>query len=82
MHGRGGYADRVNNCSIGILFGVAGNTDRLFISGNPELKNRVMWTEKEGLYILPPDLNYADIGNSTVEIMGFSRIGDGTLARS
>lgn len=74
-----GYADRVNNCSIGILFGVAGNTDRLFISGNPSLKNRVMWSEKEDFTYFP-DLNYADIGNSTVEIMGFSRLGDGTLA--
>ena len=74
-----GYADRVNNCTIGILFGVAGNTDRLFISGNPNYKNRVFWSEKEDFTYFP-DLNYADIGNSTVEIMGFSRLGDGTLA--
>lgn len=74
-----GYADRVNNCTIGILFGVAGNTDRLFISGNPNYKNRVLWSEKEDFTYFP-DLNYADCGNSTVEIMGFSRLGDGTLA--
>ncbi len=74
-----GYADRVNQSTIGILFGVAGNTDRLFVSGNSNYKNRVFWSEKEDFTYFP-DLNYADVGNSTVEIMGFSRLGDGTLA--
>lgn len=74
-----GYADRVNQSTIGILFGVAGNTDRLFTAGNPNYKNRVFWSEKEDFTYFP-DLNFADTGNSTVEIMGFSRLGDGTLA--
>ncbi len=31
-----GYADRVNHCTIGAMFGVNGANDRLFISGNPD----------------------------------------------
>ena len=34
-----GYADRVNKCRIGIQFGVNGATDRLFLSGSPQLIN-------------------------------------------
>ena len=34
-----GYADRINKCRIGIQFGVNGATDRLFLSGSPQLIN-------------------------------------------
>ena len=34
-----GYADRINQCCVGIQFGVNGASDRLFLAGNPALIN-------------------------------------------
>src|SRR5699024_3079208 len=34
-----GYADRINKCDVGALFGVGGAADRLFLSGNGEFPN-------------------------------------------
>ena len=34
-----GYADRINKCRFGTLFGVNGAADRLFLSGNPDFVN-------------------------------------------
>jgi len=31
-----GYADRINHCTIGAMYGVNGAHDRIFISGNPD----------------------------------------------
>lgn len=31
-----GYADRINHCTIGTMFGVNGAHDRIFLSGNPD----------------------------------------------
>ena len=36
-HSNEGYLERIMNCNFGILFGVDGNTDRLFLSGNSGL---------------------------------------------
>ena len=38
-HSVDGYLDRIANCNFGILFGVNGNSDRLFVSGNSEFAN-------------------------------------------
>ena len=79
-----GYADRINHCTIGAMFGVNGAHDRIFISGNPgggedELgnhytyKNCDWWCEQyDPTYW--PDLNYSKLGSDTSAIMGYSII--------
>ena len=79
-----GYSDRINNCSIGAMFGVNGAHDRIFISGNPgggedeegnhfTYKNCDWWCEQyDPTYW--PDLNYSKLGSDTSAIMGYSII--------
>ena len=35
-----GYADRIKKCTTGILYGVNGAMDRLFLTGNPDYPNQ------------------------------------------
>lgn len=68
-----GYADRINKCNIGILFGVNGATDRLFLSGNPDYPNQDWYS---GQYDLTywPDTGYSNVGTEKSAIMGYSII--------
>lgn len=68
-----GYADRINKCNIGILFGVNGATDRLFLSGNPDYPNQDWYS---GQYDLTywPDTGYSKVGTEKSAIMGYSII--------
>ena len=70
-----GYADRINKCCIGILFGVNGATDRIFLSGNPEHINYDWYCD----YNNPsywPDTGYATLGTAKSAIVGYSIIND------
>lgn len=74
-----GYTDRVKNCAFGILFGTNGNTDRLFLSGNPDFCNVEFFSEAgDFTYFL--DTNAPIIGSDSSAIMGFARLSDSTLA--
>ncbi len=68
-----GYADRINKCTIGVLFGVNGAADRLFLSGNPDYPNYDWYS---GQYDLSywPDTGYSKIGTAKSAIMGYSII--------
>lgn len=68
-----GYADRVNKCTIGILFGVNGASDRLFLSGNPDYPNQDWYS---GQYDLTywPDTGYSKLGSEKSAVMGYSII--------
>ena len=68
-----GYADRINKCCIGILFGVNGAADRLFLSGNPDYPNQDWYS---GQYDLTywPDTAYSKLGTAKSAIMGYSII--------
>ena len=79
-----GYADRINHCTIGAMFGVNGAHDRIFISGNPgggedeegnhyTYKNCDWWCEQYNPTYWP-DLNYSKLGSDTSAIMGYSII--------
>lgn len=74
-----GYADRINNVEFGIMFGINGNPDRLFVAGNEEFPNTDFYSEMEDLTYFG-DLSSATIGMSDSKIVAYSRLGDGTLA--
>lgn len=68
-----GYADRINKCSIGALFGVNGAADRLFLSGNPEYINQDWYSgQNDPTYF--PDVGYSVLGTPKSAIMGYSII--------
>lgn len=73
-----GYADRIANCSFGTLFGVNGNTDRLFLSGNSDYPNADFYSETDDFTYFA-DLNTATMGSDSVPIRGYGRLSDSTL---
>lgn len=77
-HAVEGYADRITSCEFGILFGVSGNTDRLFLSGNPDYPNVDFHSEMDD-YTYFGDLNTASMGSDSVAVKGFARLSDSTL---
>ena len=68
-----GYKDRVSKCTIGTLFGVGGASDRLFLSGNPDLPN---WDFYSGQFdpTYFPDTGYSVIGSAASAIIGYALI--------
>lgn len=74
-----GYAERINNTNIGIMFGINGNPDRLFVAGNEKYPNYDFYSAMDNLTYFG-DLNSSVIGSSDSKIVGYSRLGDGTLA--
>jgi hypothetical protein len=80
-----GYADRVNNCRFGILFGVNGANDRMFVSGNPgkgldgdnKPYSYINYDWYSGQYdpTYFPDTGYSKLGADSSAIMGYSIIG-------
>ena len=70
-----GYADRINKCNIGVLYGPNGNLNRLFVSGNPDTQyaNYQWYSEaKDPTYF--PDTNYQLIGTAKSAIVGYTII--------
>lgn len=68
-----GYADRVNKCSIGTLFGVNGALDRLFLSGNPDFVNYDWFSQQyDPTYF--PDTGYSQLGSDSSAVIGYSII--------
>ena len=72
------YAKRIMNCNFGILFGVDGNTDRLFLSGNSDYPNIDFHSEEDD-YTYFGDLNTASFGSDSVPVNGYARLSDSTL---
>lgn len=68
-----GYADRVLKCDIGILFGVNGASDRLFLSGNPDYPNQD-WYSGQYDTTYWPDTGYSQLGTAGSAIIGYSII--------
>lgn len=68
-----GYADKINKCTIGTLFGVNGAADRLFLSGNPDFINQDWYSgQNDPTYF--PDVGYSVLGTPKSAIMGYSII--------
>lgn len=77
-HSVDGYLDRITNCNFGILFGVSGNTDRLFVSGNKDFANIDFHSEADDFTYFG-DLNTSSMGSSSVAVAGYGRLSDSTL---
>ena len=68
-----GYSDRINKCTIGILYGVNGASDRLFASGNPDYINYDWYSAQyDPTYFT--DTSYSMLGTSASAIVGYSII--------
>lgn len=77
-----GYADRINHCTIGAMFGVNGANDRLFVSGNPDqgvngdgdLYTFINcdWFSQQYDPTYFADTWYSKLGSDTSAIMGYS----------
>ena len=70
-----GYAQRIDGCTVGALFGVNGAQDRLFLSGNPLYPN-YDWhcALSDPTYFA--DVDYAALGQRSSSIMGYSVLND------
>ena len=66
-----GYADKINKCGIGILFGVNGASDRLFLSGNPDFPN-YDWFSGQFDPTYFADTAYSQMGTGKSAIVGYS----------
>ncbi len=77
-HSVDGYSDRIANCCFGVLFGVNGNTDRLFLAGNTDYPNIDFHSEADD-YTYFGDLNTASMGSDSAPINGYGRLSDSTL---
>lgn len=66
-----GHADEINACRFGILYGVNGAMDRVFLSGNPDKRNVDWWSEyRDPSYL--GDTFYATLGQESSAIVGYS----------
>lgn len=70
---REGYAERINKCSVSILYGVSGMSDRLFVSGNSEYKNQDWYSQMDDPTYFG-DTWYGTIGQDDAPIVGYSII--------
>jgi len=66
-----GYADRINKCTTGILYGVNGAADRLFLTGNPDYPNQD-WYSAQYDFTYIQDTSYSRLGSDSSQIMGYS----------
>lgn len=71
----GDYSDRVNKCSVSVLYGASGQINRLFVSGNPDYPNYIWYSDLNNPFYFP-DLNYLTCGQEIGSIVGFSIVSD------
>lgn len=68
-------SDVINQMRFGIVYGVNGGMDRLFLAGNPAEPTTDRWSEwNDPTYF--PDINYSDLGQDGAPIIGYSVLGD------
>lgn len=68
-----GYTDKINKCTIATLYGVKGNSNMLFLSGNSDFPN-YEWNSKQNDATYFPDLNYNVVGQDNSAIVGYSLV--------
>lgn len=66
-----GYFDRIANCRFAIAYGINGNYDRVFISGNSEYPNTDWFSQKDDITYFP-DNNYSVLGSDASPINGYA----------
>lgn len=78
-HKEEGYSERIASCRFGVLFGTSGNTDRLFLAGNPDFPNVDFYSAMDD-YTYFEDVNTVSLGSDGYAILGYARLADNTLA--
>ena len=78
-HKEEGYKERIPACSFGVLFGTSGNTDRLFLAGNPAFPNVDFYSAMDD-YTYFEDVNTVSMGSDGYAVLGYARLADNTLA--
>lgn len=73
-----GYAERINGCTTGAIFGVNGNQDRLFLSGNAKWPNLDFHSEIDKPTYFP-DTAYTRLGQDGSVVMGYIAFGERLL---
>lgn len=73
------YEKRIGDCRFGVQYGIEGNVDRLFLSGNPAFDNVEFFSEYDDATYFP-DLNTIAVGARGQAIVGYARLSDNTLA--
>lgn len=73
------YLEKINGCTVATLFGVGGNADRIFASGNKAHSN-MDWMSGFEDATYWPDMGYTKIGSEGSAVVGYSRLADGVLA--
>ena len=69
----------ISKCSFGVIFGVEGRLNQLFVSGNPDYPNRE-WHSAMDDFTYFPDINYKDLGSKQTKITGYQLLADNALA--
>lgn len=71
-------ASAITGCRFGTLFGAGGNSDRLFLSGNPNYPNADFYSEFDD-YTYFTAQSQTVMGSDDVPITGYVRLSDSTL---
>lgn len=66
-----GYFDRIAKCKFAIAYGINGNYDRIFISGNPDYPNYDWYSEIDNITYFP-DTGYSVLGSDASPINGYA----------
>lgn len=69
-----GYKEKIEKCTFSAQFGLGGE-NRVFLSGNPDCKERDFWSDIYNPCYFP-DLNYAIIGSGQTAVMGYLKLGE------
>lgn len=72
---REGYKDKINKCTVSILFGVNGAANRMFVTGNPSFKN-YDWYSQINDPTFFGDTWYSILGQDTSGVVGYSIVSD------
>lgn len=72
-------SSKIKNCRFGCYFGVNGNTNTLFLSGNTTTPNFDYWSEAEDFTYFPSG-NKCALGTQNTAVKGYLRLGDDSLA--
>ena len=72
-------AERIKKCRFGTLFGADGNSNRLFLSGNPDEPNVDFYSEQDNFLYFPSG-NVSYFGTDSVPITGYGRLSDNSMA--
>ena len=70
---------QVNKCNIMSVYGYAGANNRIFMTGNPDYANILMYSYLEDITYMPVE-NVIKIGLEVAPITGLARLNNGKLA--